>query len=106
MWFVFPQIAGLGRTSTAQFYAVADRAEAEAYDRHSLLGPRLAECTDAMLAWAGQRDAETILGPTDALKFRSSMTLFEVCGANPAPFAAALDAFYGGERDTITLELL
>ena len=106
MWFVFPQIAGLGRTSTAQFYAIADRAEAEAYDRHPVLGPRLVECTEAMLTWAGKRDAQTILGPIDALKFRSSMTLFEECGANPEPFAAALDAFYGGERDTVTLELL
>ena len=106
MWFVFPQIAGLGRTSTAQYYAIADRAEAEAYDRHPLLGPRMLECTEAMMAWAGKRDAETILGPIDALKFRSSMTLFEACGADPAPFAAALGAFYGGERDTLTLELL
>jgi uncharacterized protein (DUF1810 family) len=106
MWFVFPQIAGLGRTSTAQFYAIADRAEAEAYHRHPLLGPRLIECTEAMLAWAGKRDAEAILGPIDVLKFRSSMTLFEMCSADPAPFAAALDAFYGGERDTVTLELL
>ena len=106
MWFVFPQIAGLGRTSTAQFYAIADRAEAAAYDRHPVLGPRLVECTEAMLTWAGKRDAQTILGPIDVLKFRSSMTLFEECGANPDPFAAALDAFYGGERDTVTLELL
>ena len=106
MWFVFPQIAGLGRSSIAQFFAIADRAEAEAYDRHPVLGPRLLECTEAMLAWAGRRDAQTILGPIDVLKFRSSMTLFEECGASPAPFAAALDAFYGGERDTVTLELL
>ena len=106
MWFVFPQIAGLGRTSTAQYYAIADRAEAEAYDRHPLLGPRLLECTEAMMAWAGKRDAETILGPIDALKFRSSMTLFEACGTDPASFAVALGAFYGGERDTLTLELL
>jgi len=106
MWFVFPQIAGLGRTSTAQLFAIAGRAEAEAYDRHPVLGPRLAECTQAMLGWAGNRDAQTILGPIDVLKFRSSMTLFEACGADPAPFAAALDAFYGGERDALTLELL
>jgi len=106
MWFVFPQIAGLGRTSTAQFFAIADRAEAAAYDRHPVLGPRLAECTQAMLGWAGKRDAQAILGPIDALKFGSSMTLFEACGADPAPFAAALEAFCGGERDALTLERL
>ena len=106
MWFVFPQIAGLGRSSTAQFYALADRAEAVGYSRHPLLGPRLAECTDAMLGWAGRRRAERILGVVDALKFRSSMTLFEACAQDPAPFAAALDALYAGERDAATLERL
>jgi uncharacterized protein (DUF1810 family) len=104
MWFVFPQIAGLGRSSTAQFYAVRDRQEAEAYARHALLGMRLRECTEAMLGWAGKRSAERILGPVDALKFRSSMTLFEACAPDPAPFSAALDAFYTGERDPATLE--
>ena len=59
-----------------------------------------------MLGWAGKRDAERILGPVDALKFSSSMTLFEACADDPAPFAAALDAFYGGERDTATLARL
>jgi uncharacterized protein (DUF1810 family) len=106
MWFVFPQIAGLGRSSTAQFYAIAGRAEAAAYDRHPLLGARLRECTQAMLGWAGERSAEQVLGPVDALKFRSSMTLFEACAADPEPFAAALDAFYAGERDAATLERL
>src|SRR5690606_23731357 len=91
MWFVFPQIAGLGRSSTARFYALADRAEAEAYLKHELLGPRLTECTGALLGWAGKRSAEAILGSIDALKFRSSMTLFEACAADPAPFARALD---------------
>jgi uncharacterized protein (DUF1810 family) len=106
MWFVFPQIAGLGRTATAQFYAIADPAEAQAFERHTLLGPRLRECTTAMLGWAGRREAAQVLGPVDALKFRSSMTLFEACADDPAPFAAALDAFYGGERDGLTLERL
>ena len=106
MWFVFPQIAGLGRSATAQFYALADRAEAEAYDRHGVLGARLRECTAAMLGWAGRRSAEAILGPIDALKFGSSMTLFEACAADPAPFAAALEAFYHGERDPATLARL
>ena len=106
MWFVFPQIAGLGRSSTARFYAIADRSEAETYARHRVLGPRLVESTRAMLGWAGRREAERILGPIDALKFNSSMTLFEACASDPAPFATALDAFYGGERDWATLERL
>ena len=106
MWFVFPQIAGLGRSATAQFYAIRGRDEAEAYGRHPLLGPRLRECTEAMLGWAGKRSAERILGPVDVLKFRSSMTLFEACTVDATPFAAALEAFYGGERDQATLERL
>lgn len=106
MWFVFPQLAGLGRSQTAQHYAIAGREEAEAYCRHEVLGPRLREATEAILAWAGKRSAEDILGGIDAKKFRSSMTLFEATCSDPAPFAAALEAFYGGERDTVTLELL
>jgi len=106
MWFVFPQIAGLGRSPTAQFYAIADRTEAQAYARHPVLGPRLRECTEAVLGWAGRRSAEAILGPVDALKLRSSMTLFEACADDPAPFAAVLEAFYGGERDAATLARL
>ena len=106
MWFVFPQIAGLGHSATARFYAIRGRDEAEDYSRHALLGPRLLESTAAMLGWAGQRSAERILGPIDALKFRSSMTLFEACSSNPAPFAAALDAFCSGDRDSATLDRL
>ena len=106
MWFVFPQIAGLGRSSTARFYAIADRAEAGTYSRHALLGPRLRACTEAMLGWAGKRSAERILGGVDALKLRSSLTLFEACADDSAPFAAALEAFYAGERDAATLERL
>ncbi len=103
MWFVFPQVAGLGRSPTAQFYAIRGRGEAESYARHPLLGARLRECTGAMLGWAGRRSAEDILGALDALKFRSAMTLFEACADDPAPFAAALEAFYAGERDPATL---
>ena len=106
MWFIFPQINGLGRSAMAQFYAIADTAEAQAYLRHDLLGLRLRECTEAMLGWAGKRSASAILGSIDALKFRSSMTLFEACAGDPAPFAAALDRFYSGERDEATLTLL
>lgn len=105
MWFVFPQIAGLGRSETARFYAIADREEARAYLAHPVLGPRLAECTEAMLAWAGRRSAEGILGSIDAMKFRSAMTLFEAGGGH-ARFAQALEAFFEGERDEQTLALL
>lgn len=103
MWFIFPQIAGLGRTSTAKFYAIRDLTEARAYLADETLGPRLDECTRAILAWAGRKSAEAILGPVDAMKFRSSMTLFEIAGGG-ADFGRALDAFYGGERDAATLE--
>jgi uncharacterized protein (DUF1810 family) len=106
MWFVFPQIAGLGRSAMAQFYAIRGRDEAVAYARHEVLGARLRECTEAMLGWAGERSAERILGPVDALKFGSSMTLFEACAEDPQPFARALDAFYAGERDEATLAQL
>ncbi|MDE8650242.1 DUF1810 domain-containing protein [Novosphingobium album (ex Liu et al. 2023)] len=105
MWFIFPQIAGLGHSATARFFAIADRAEARAYLAHDVLGPRLGECTDAMLGWAGQRDAAAILGPIDALKFASSMTLFEAAGGD-VRFARAIAAFHGGARDERTLALL
>lgn len=107
MWFIFPQIAGLGRSATAQFYALANTAEARAFLAHPLLGQRLRDSTDAMLQWAGHRSADAILGPIDALKFRSSMTLFEAAAASDdAPFGRALEAFYAGQRDELTLERL
>lgn len=105
MWFVFPQIAGLGHSEMAKGYALADRTEAEAYLAHPLLGSRLADCTDTMLGWAGRKSAEAILGGIDATKFRSSMTLFEAAGGG-ARYARALDAFYDGERDQLTLAAL
>ena len=105
MWFVFPQAAGLGRSETARRYALASREEARAYLAHPILGPRLRECTEAMLGHRG-RSAEEILGPTDAMKLRSSMTLFEAAAAEPGLFAAALEAFHDGKRDEATLELL
>ena len=106
MWFVFPQIAGLGHSSTAQFYAIADSDEARAYLEHPVLGARLRDCTDAMLTWAGRKSAEAILGPVDALKFRSSMTLFDTVGEGDDRFARALAAFCEGRRDPLTLERL
>ncbi len=76
MWFVFPQLRGLGRSATAQHYGISSAAEARSYLDHQLLGPRLIECTEAVLAHRDQQ-AEAIFGPVDAMKFRSSMTLFE-----------------------------
>lgn len=107
MWFVFPQLAGLGHSPTAQFFAISGLDEARGYLAHPLLAARLAECTDAMLNWCGQRSAQAILGPVDALKFRSSMTLFEVAeGLAGGRFGQALDSFCDGLRDERTLDLL
>lgn len=109
MWFIFPQIAGLGHSSTARFYALSGLAEAQDYLAHPILGLRLAQCTDAMLTWAGKRSAEAILGEIDALKFRSSMTLFEAAAPSDEEgghYADALAAFYRGQRDPRTLDLL
>jgi uncharacterized protein (DUF1810 family) len=106
MWFVFPQIAGLGLSPTARLYAIADAVEARAYLTHPVLGPRLGECTEAMLGWAGRKTAEAILGPVDAMKFTSSMTLFDAVAEDDHRFARALAAFRHGERDSLTLELL
>lgn len=108
MWFIFPQMAGLGHSRTAQLYAIGGLGEAHRYFAHPVLGTRLAECTDAMLAWAGKRSALAILGEIDALKFCSSMTLFEVAGLEGGTsdrFAHALDAFCQGRRDEQTLRL-
>ncbi|MEO5937996.1 MAG: DUF1810 domain-containing protein [Sphingomonas sp.] len=107
MWFVFPQIAGLGHSAMAQRYAIADLFEARAYLAHPLLGPRPIDATEAILRWAGRRSADAILGGIDVIKLRSSMTLFEaVAGAGTAPFADCLDALYGGKRDPATLARL
>ena len=105
MWFVFPQIAGLGTSPMAQRYAIRSLDEARAYLAHPLLGARLREATEVLLAHRG-RGAEAILGPIDAMKLRSSMTLFEAAADEGGPFGAALDAFYGGERDPATLRLI
>jgi uncharacterized protein (DUF1810 family) len=105
MWFVFPQLAGLGRSQNAIFYAIADAAEARAYLAHPLLGGRLITCCDALLLHQ-DRSAEAIMGVVDAMKLRSSMTLFERVADEPAPFAAVLGAFFGGVRDPATSRLL
>lgn len=104
MWFVFPQIAGLGRSATAQLYALGSLAEARAYLGHPVLGPRLRECAQAVLAVAG-RSAHAIFGSPDDLKFHSSMTLFSLAAPDDALFAACLDQYFGGARDAATLDL-
>jgi uncharacterized protein (DUF1810 family) len=104
MWYIFPQIAGLGHSPMAQRFALRSREEAMAYLGHGVLGPRLQECTALVNAVAG-RTIREILGSPDDLKFRSSMTLFGAVSSEPE-FAAAIAKFYGGEPDRKTLELL
>jgi uncharacterized protein (DUF1810 family) len=104
MWFVFPQLAGLGHSPTAQFYAIASPAEARAYLDHPLLGSRLRECVDALIPWAGKRSAEQIFGSVDAMKLRSCLTLFDRIEPGGA-FEKALVNFFGGDRDQRSLAL-
>ncbi|WP_433040087.1 DUF1810 domain-containing protein [Dactylosporangium sp. CS-033363] len=105
MWFVFPQIQGLGHSSMAQRYAIGTLDEARAYLQHPVLGPRLLECTDALLG-DGTHTAVGIFGETDAMKLRSSMTLF--AHADPAEnrFARVLDRYYSGAEDAETVRRL
>ena len=104
MWWVFPQLAGLGMSATSRHYAIADAADARAYVAHPLLGPRLFEATAAVIAAPGT--AEAILDSIDAMKLRSSATLFAAVADNPTPFDAALTRFFGGKRDARTTALL
>ena len=102
MWFVFPQLKSLGRSATARHFGIASSAEALAYWQHPVLGPRLRECTQLLLAVAG-RGAEQIFGHVDAIKLRSSMTLFEAVAPEAACFAQVLDRYFAGQRDALTL---
>jgi len=104
MWWIFPQIAGLGRSETARRYAIGSAAEARAYLAHPLLGPRLVEAAETVARASGT--AETVMGSIDAVKLRSSMTLFAAVADDPAPFRAVLDRFYAGRDDPATLALL
>lgn len=105
MWYIFPQLRALGRSERAIRFGLADLAEARAYLAHPLLGPRLLECTAAMLSVEG-RSAHDILHSPDDMKFRSSMTLFARAAEDPAPFRAALDKYHDGLEDPLTLQLL
>jgi len=104
MWFIFPQLAGLGRSPTAKFYGIASIDEARAYLRHPLLGSRLRQCVEALLPWK-DRSADEILGPIDAMKLKSSLTLYDSIEPHGI-FSKGLEAFYGSERDEQTLALL
>jgi len=104
MWFIFPQLAGLGHSAMAQRFAIASRAEAVAYLGHGVLGSRLRECTALVNGIEGRTIFE-ILGSPDDLKFHSLMTLFGAVSSDPK-FAVAITKFYGGKRDQRTLDLL
>jgi uncharacterized protein (DUF1810 family) len=104
MWFIFPQLAGLGRSETARFYGIESLAEAQAYLAHPILGQRYVECLEALQDLATS-DPVNVFGQVDAMKLRSSLTLFEA--AKPGPLlGAALDRWFGGERDPKTIALL
>ncbi len=105
MWFVFPQLAGLGHSPTARHYAIASRAEAAAYLAHPVLGPRLVEATTLVNAVEG-RTVRQIFGSPDDLKFHSSATLFAAVDPGGGVFQAALERYFGGQGDRATLDLL
>jgi uncharacterized protein (DUF1810 family) len=105
IWFVFPQVAGLGRSTTSAHYAIGSLEEARAYLAHPVLGARLRECAGAVLS-VPRRSAEQILGELDAMKLRSSMTLFARADPTEPVFAAVLERFFGGVPDPRTDELL
>ena len=105
MWFIFPQIKGLGHSPLARKFAISSREEADAYLRHSILGPRLPECTQIVNLIEG-RSIEQIFGSPDDLKFRSCMTLFAHATADNQLFMDALQKYCGGKFDPLTLERL
>jgi uncharacterized protein (DUF1810 family) len=106
MWFIFPQIDGLGHSSTAKFYAIKNIEEARQYLKHPVLGARLVECSEAVLAVEG-RSVAAIFGYPDDMKLKSSMTLFASVAGDPhSVFNSVLDKYFQGERDSRTLQLL
>ena len=105
MWFVFPQIGGLGSSPMAQRYAIGSLGEARAYLEHPVLGPRLIDCARAVLSHP-DRTARQIMGSPDDVKLRSSMTLFALADDAEPVFQQVLDTFFDGERDPRTVELL
>ena len=105
IWFIFPQMVGLGYSQMSQKFGIASETEARSYLEHKILGPRLRECTRLLLA-VPDRSIGSILGSPDDLKFRSSMTLFAAAAPDESLFEAALEKFFAGQHDALTLSLL
>ena len=105
MWFIFPQLKALGRSPTAEYFGIASFPKAVAYWQHPVLGPRLTECTDQVLA-VDDKTAHAIFGTPDDIKFCSCMTLFEQAAPDEMSFAWALNKYFAGQRDPSTLALL
>ncbi len=105
MWYIFPQIDGLGRSATSEYYAIKSLEEAQAYLNHPVLGPRLRQCAEAVLAVEG-RSVSDIFGYPDDLKLLSSMTLFAGAADSDSTFVRVLDKYFQGRRDQKTLDLL
>ena len=105
MWYIFPQIAGLGQSSTARYYSIRDLEEAREYYAHPVLGQRLREISGALLDLRGS-DPVAVFGGIDSMKLKSSMTLFAVAAPDDPLFQQVLDKFYGGKPDRWTLQLL
>ena len=105
MWFIFPQLGGLGMSERSRFYAIRNIDEARAYLRHPTLGPRLIECTEAVLSIHG-RSAYDVFGSPDDMKLKSCMTLFASISQSGSVFEKAVDSYFNGERDSRTLQLL
>ena len=105
MWYIFPQLQGLGFSSTAQYYGIRDLEEAKDYMEHPVLGARLVEISEALLTLETS-DPSAVMGYPDDLKLRSCMTLFELAAPEQTVFARVLEKYYAGRRDRRTLELL
>lgn len=105
MWYIFPQIEGLGQSTTTKYYAIKSLEEARAYVNHPVLGPRLLQCAEAVLAIEGRKVSD-IFGYPDDMKLKSSMTLFSYVADPDSVFVSVLDKYFKGERDVRTLQLL
>ena len=105
MWYIFPQIAGLGQSSTARYYSIRDLEEAREYYAHPVLGQRLREISGALLDLRGS-DPVAVFGGIDSMKLKSSMTLFALAAPDDPIFQQVLDKYYGGEQDALTLRIL
>ncbi len=105
MWYIFPQIAGLGQSSTARYYSIRDLEEAREYYAHPVLGQRLREISGALLDLRGS-DPVAVFGGIDSMKLKSSMTLFAMAAPDDPLFRQVLDKYYGGEQDALTLRIL